>query len=103
MPKDHKGLELFGKWQVEHYQPAVAANGKVPRNDYDNVELFQTCMLPIGTVWIRNIENGVFGRVCRKHNIDAAKAVIGFYQRGYPMTDGYVICKEFEVRFSLSD
>ena len=55
-------------------------------------------MLPIGTTWIRDVEHGVFSRVCRKQNIDAAKAVVGFDgKKGYPVTNGYVICKEFEV------
>ena len=57
-------------------------------------------MLPIGTAWIRDLDGGTFSRVCRKQNIDAAKAVIGFDgKKGYPVTEGYVICKEFEVRF----
>jgi len=71
----------------------------VPRNDFGNVDLYQECMLPIGTTWIRHLDMdmGVFSRVCRKQQIDAAKAVVGFDgKKGYPVTEGYVICKEFE-------
>merc|ERR1711892_544697 len=95
--KDYKGSELFGKWQVDHFQPPVAINGKVPRNAYGNCDLHHACMLPLGTTWITDLNNGVFSRVCRTLEIDAAKAVIGFHpSRRYPLTDGYVICKEFE-------
>merc|ERR1711892_401976 len=95
--KDYKGSELFGKWQVDHFQPPVAINGKVPRNAYGNCDLHHACMLPLGTTWITDLNNGVFSRVCRTLEVDAAKAVIGFHpSRRYPLTDGYVICKEFE-------
>ena len=99
--KDHKGSPLFGEWQVDHYEPPIATNGKVPRNDFGNDDLYQECMLPIGTTWINfdGLDMGVFSRVCRKQQIDTAKAVVGFDgKKGYPVTDGYVICKEFEVR-----
>merc|ERR1711892_735789 len=95
--KDYKGSELFGKWQVDPFQPPVAVNGKVPRNAYGNCDLHHACMLPLGTTWITDLNNGVFSRVCRTLEVDAAKAVIGFHpSRRYPLTDGYVICKEFE-------
>ena len=99
--KDYKGSPLFGEWQVDHYEPPIATNGKVPRNDFGNVDLYQECMLPIGTTWINfdGLDMGVFSRVCRKQQIDTAKAVVGFDgKKGYPITEGYVICKEFEVR-----
>ena len=103
--KDFKGSPLFGEWQVDHYEPPIASNEKVPRNDFGNVDLYQECMLPIGTPWIRHLDldMGVFSRVCRKQQIDAAKAVVGFDgKKGYPVTEGYVICKEFEVRLNLT-
>ena len=93
-----KNSGLFGEWQVEIYKPEIAKNGKVPRNDFGNVDLYQECMLPIGCVWIKDIDDmGLFSRVCRKLNIDAAKAVTGFDgKKGYPVCEGYVMCKEFE-------
>ena len=42
-------LELFGRWQTEKYIPPPAEDGKVPRNEYGNVELFRPWMLPKGT------------------------------------------------------
>ena len=46
-------LELFGEWQVEDYEPPTARNGKVPRSEYGNVDLFQPCMLPKKCVHLR--------------------------------------------------
>lgn len=42
-------LEVFGHWQTELYMPPAAVDGKVPRNEYGNVELFKPWMLPPGT------------------------------------------------------
>lgn len=45
-------LELFGKWQTNPYEPPIAKDGIVPRNEYGNVDLFKMCMLPKGCVYI---------------------------------------------------
>ena len=45
-------LELFGKWQTTRYVPPEAKNGKVPRNEYGNVDLFKRRMIPKGTVYV---------------------------------------------------
>ncbi|KAH7932415.1 hypothetical protein HPB52_024581 [Rhipicephalus sanguineus] len=68
-------LELFGHWQTEPYMPPIAFNGKVPRNEWGNVELFKSCMLPVGTVHLR--APGL-ARVASKLNIDCVPAVVGF-------------------------
>uniref|UniRef100_A0A665T0J5 Xeroderma pigmentosum, complementation group C n=1 Tax=Echeneis naucrates TaxID=173247 RepID=A0A665T0J5_ECHNA len=94
--KDEKDLPLFGEWQTEEYQPPIAVDGKVPRNDYGNVYLFKPCMLPIGCVHLR-LSN--LHRVARKLDIDAAPAVTGFdFHGGYShaVTDGYIVCEEHE-------
>uniref|UniRef100_A0A667WLI7 Xeroderma pigmentosum, complementation group C n=1 Tax=Myripristis murdjan TaxID=586833 RepID=A0A667WLI7_9TELE len=94
--KDEKDLPLFGEWQTEEYQPPVAVDGKVPRNDYGNVYLFKPCMLPVGCVHLR-LPN--LHRVARKLDLDAAPAVTGFdFHGGYShaVTDGYIVCEEHE-------
>ncbi|KAG9336049.1 hypothetical protein JZ751_003315 [Albula glossodonta] len=50
--RDRDDLGLFGQWQTEEYQPPVAVDGKVPRNEYGNVYLFRPCMLPVGCVHV---------------------------------------------------
>ena len=86
--------ELFGKWQTEKYIPPAAKNGKVPRNEYGNVELFKPWMLPKGTIHIPI--QGV-NRVAKKLNIDCAPAMVGWeFTNGFmrPVYDGYVVCEE---------
>ncbi|KAK2851147.1 hypothetical protein Q5P01_007423 [Channa striata] len=94
--KDENDLALFGEWQTEEYQPPIAVDGKVPRNDYGNVYLFKPCMLPVGCVHLR-LPN--LHRVGRKLDIDVAPAVTGFdFHGGYShaVTDGYIVCEEHE-------
>nr|DBA18492.1 TPA: hypothetical protein GDO54_016731 [Pyxicephalus adspersus] len=92
--KSDNDLALFGLWQTEEYQPPVAVDGKVPRNEFGNVYLFKPCMLPIGCVHLQ-VPN--LHRVARKLNIDCVHAITGFdFHGGYshPVTDGYIVCEE---------
>nr|XP_028575074.1 DNA repair protein complementing XP-C cells isoform X2 [Podarcis muralis] len=94
--RDKKDLPLFGLWQTEEYQPPVAVDGRVPRNEFGNVYLFQPSMLPIGCVQLK-LPN--LHRVARKLDIDCVPAVTGFdFHGGYshPVTEGYVICEEYK-------
>ncbi|XP_074538438.1 DNA repair protein complementing XP-C cells [Halichoeres trimaculatus] len=94
--KDENDLALFGEWQTEEYQPPLAVDGKVPRNDFGNVYLFKPCMLPVGCVHMR-LSN--LNRVARKLDLDSAPAVTGFdFHGGYShaVTDGYIVCEEHE-------
>lgn len=89
-------LELFGVWQTEEYMPPIAFNGKVPRNEWGNVELFKSCMLPVGTV---HLKAPGLARVAAKLGIDCVPAVVGFegHHRGcHPVFDGFVVCEEFQ-------
>uniref|UniRef100_A0A8C8AXQ7 p125 n=1 Tax=Otus sunia TaxID=257818 RepID=A0A8C8AXQ7_9STRI len=94
--QDKEDLALFGRWQTEEYQPPIAVDGKVPRNEYGNVYLFLPSMLPVGCVQLR-LPN--LNRVARKLDIDCAQAITGFdFHGGYshPVTDGYVVCEEYK-------
>uniref|UniRef100_A0A8C0BLG3 p125 n=1 Tax=Buteo japonicus TaxID=224669 RepID=A0A8C0BLG3_9AVES len=94
--RDKEDLALFGLWQTEEYQPPIAVDGKVPRNEYGNVYLFLPSMLPIGCVQLR-LPN--LNRLARKLDIDCAQAITGFdFHGGYshPVTDGYVVCEEYK-------
>ncbi|XP_025044548.2 DNA repair protein complementing XP-C cells isoform X1 [Pelodiscus sinensis] len=93
--REKEDLALFGLWQTEEYQPPVAVDGRVPRNEYGNVYLFQPCMLPIGCVQLK-LPN--LHRVARKLDIDCVQAITGFdFHGGYshPVTDGYIVCEEY--------
>lgn len=94
--RDSVTIDLFGRWQTEKYKPPPAKDGKVPRNEYGNVELFLPCMLPPGT---KHIQINGIQRVAKKLGIDCAQAVIGFdFHCGFshPVIDGVVVCEEFE-------
>ncbi|XP_060931047.1 DNA repair protein complementing XP-C cells [Limanda limanda] len=94
--KENNDLALFGEWQTEEYQPPIAVDGKVPRNDFGNVYLFKPCMLPVGCVHL-SLPN--LHRVAKKLDMDAAPAVTGFdFHAGYShaVTDGYIVCEEHE-------
>lgn len=88
--------ELYGLWQTDPYEPPVAVNGKVPRNEFGNVELFQPCMLPIGTVHL-NVPG--LARIAAKLGIDCVAAVTGFEnanRRVVPTIEGFVVCEEYK-------
>ncbi|KAK7146079.1 hypothetical protein R3I93_013720 [Phoxinus phoxinus] len=94
--KGVKDLPLFGVWQTEEYQPPIAVDGKVPRNEFGNVYMFKSCMLPVGCVHV-HLPN--LHRVARKLNIDCATAVTGFdYHCGFAhaVNDGYIVCEEHQ-------
>ncbi|KAM6343926.1 DNA repair protein complementing XP-C cells isoform 2-T2 [Alca torda] len=79
--QDKEDLALFGRWQTEDYQPPIAVDGKVPRNEYGNVYLFLPSMLPVGCVQLR-LPN--LNRLARKLDIDCAQAITGFdFHGGY--------------------
>ncbi|XP_063797327.1 DNA repair protein complementing XP-C cells isoform X2 [Pseudophryne corroboree] len=94
--KDCNDLALFGLWQTEDYQPPVAVDGKVPRNEFGNVYLFRPTMLPIGCAHLQ-VPN--LHRVARKLDIDCVSAITGFdFHCGFshPVTDGYIVCEEYK-------
>ena len=99
VPTDTPSLALFGEWQTIDYQVPSAENGKVPRNEYGNVNLFKPSMLPKGCVHLRL--NGL-SKVANKLKIDSAVAIVGFGNGGggcmgsHPEADGYIVCQEHE-------
>ncbi|XP_013419068.1 DNA repair protein complementing XP-C cells homolog [Lingula anatina] len=87
-------LEVFGRWQCEDYIPPPAVDGKVPRNEYGNVELFKPSMLPAGTV---HLQIPGLNRVAKKLDIDCAAAMTGWdFHSGWacPVLDGWIVCEE---------
>ncbi|XP_055547656.1 DNA repair protein complementing XP-C cells-like [Wyeomyia smithii] len=96
LKREKTDLELFGYWQTEEYIPPEPENGRVPRNAYGNIEIFKDCMLPRGTV---HLKQSNISKICRRLNVDYATAVVGFGVHAggnHPVFEGIVICKEFE-------
>ncbi|XP_029652958.1 DNA repair protein complementing XP-C cells homolog isoform X1 [Octopus sinensis] len=95
---DIPDLEVFGFWQTEVYVPPPAVNGKIPRNEYGNVELYKPSMLPGGTVHLT--EPGL-NRVARKLGLDCAAAMVGWDFHGgssHPVFDGWIVCVEHKEK-----
>jgi xeroderma pigmentosum group C-complementing protein len=55
--RDNPDLDLFGFWQTKEYEPPIAENGRVPRNEFGNVELFQPHMVRLifGNLFFGNL------------------------------------------------
>eukprot|EP00795_Rhopilema_esculentum_P002440 gene2441-18094_t len=96
--RDKVKIDLFGLWQTEVYKPPPVKDGKVPRNEYGNVELFQPSMLPPGGVHVPI--QGIH-KTARKLGIDAAPAMMGWDFHGgcaHPIIEGVVVAAEFEEK-----
>ncbi|CBN74451.1 conserved unknown protein [Ectocarpus siliculosus] len=88
--------KLYGDWQTEPWAPEAAVDGKVPKNDYGNVEFFDCspAFLPTGTAHLRGEQ---IGRLAAKLGVDYAPALTGFETkvgRQVPVLDGIIVCKE---------
>lgn len=93
-PSGKKEVHLFGQWQTEDYVPPPVVDGKIPRNEFGNVELFKPSMLPKGASHIRI--QGI-QKVAKKLNIDYASAVVGWEFHGrysFPVMEGVVVAEE---------
>ncbi|XP_060076866.1 DNA repair protein complementing XP-C cells-like [Ylistrum balloti] len=93
---DALDLELFGEWQTEDYIPPPAVDGKVPRNEYGNVELFKPSMLPAGTVYLK--VPGL-NKVAKKLGVDCVPAMLGWDTHcgfSHPVLEGFVVCEEYK-------
>ena len=87
-------IELFGKWQTEIYVPLPVVDGKIPKNEFGNVELFQDSMLPKGAAHVAF--PGCIG-VSKKLGIDYALAMVGWEFHGiacHPVFRGVVVAVE---------
>ena len=86
---------LYARHQVENYQPAPVVNGIIPKNAYNNVDLFTTNMLPNGAA---HLPYRGMVKVAKSLEIDYAEAVTGFEfrkQRAIPVISGIVVAKEY--------
>ncbi|KAJ2814138.1 hypothetical protein H4S07_000124 [Coemansia furcata] len=85
---------LYGEWQTELFQSPPVRNGRIPRNEFGNINLFTDSMLPEGAV---HIPNANAKRLCKELGVDAADAVVGFDFRrsqSVPIIQGVVIPAE---------
>jgi len=89
-----QGLYSFA--QTELYHPPPVVDGKVPKNDFGNIDLYVPSMLPKGAVHIPH--KGTV-KIARQLGFDYAEAVTGFEfkkRRALPVITGVVVAEENE-------
>ncbi|KAG6919262.1 hypothetical protein DXG01_008058 [Tephrocybe rancida] len=88
---------LYGRNQTEPYRPDPVVDGKVPKNNFGNIDLYVPSMLPRGAAHVPY--KGV-AKIARKLNFDFAEAVTGFEfkkRRAFPVLEGVVVAQENEA------
>ncbi|QRW00503.1 DNA repair protein RHP42 [Ceratobasidium sp. AG-Ba] len=90
---------MYAHWQTELYVPPPVVDGKIPMNDFGNIDLYVPTMLPAGAV---HIPHKGCAKIARKLGIHFAEAVTGFEFRkrqATPIINGIVIAAENEQMF----
>ncbi|KAG8958742.1 hypothetical protein FRC00_002338 [Tulasnella sp. 408] len=85
---------LYAEWQTKFYEPPPVIDGKVPKNDFGNIDLYTPSMLPQGGI---HLPYKGIAKIARKLGIDHAEAVTGFefkQRRALPIITGIVVAEE---------
>ncbi|KAG8896962.1 hypothetical protein FRC01_011545, partial [Tulasnella sp. 417] len=85
---------LYAEWQTKFYEPLPVIDGKVPKNDFGNIDLYTPSMLPQGAM---HLPYKGIAKIARKLGIDHAEAVTGFefkQRRALPILTGIVVAEE---------
>ncbi|KAK9389915.1 hypothetical protein V1515DRAFT_592240 [Lipomyces mesembrius] len=92
--EEDEEVALYADSQTELYVPPPVINGKVPRNDYGNLDVFVPSMVPKGAVHLRFRGIGSAAKLC---GIDYVDAVGGFdfqHRKATARLDGIVVAEE---------
>ncbi|KZV92249.1 Rad4-domain-containing protein [Exidia glandulosa HHB12029] len=87
---------LYSYAQTKVYVPPPIVDGKVPKNDFGNLDLYVPSMLPAGAV---HIPHKGTAKIARQLGFDFAEAVTGFEfkkRRATPIVTGVVVATENE-------
>ncbi|BGP27913.1 DNA repair protein Rad4 [Rhodotorula toruloides] len=85
---------LYAESQTEVYVPPPVRDGKVPKNNFGNIDLFTSSMLPEGAV---HLPSKVAAKCAKELGIDFAEAITGFefrQRRAIPVMAGIVVAAE---------
>ncbi|KAI1724996.1 rad4 beta-hairpin domain 3 domain-containing protein [Ditylenchus destructor] len=97
VPKEQReslSLNVYGYWQTEPYVPDEVIDGRIPRNEFGNIYVYQESMIPKGCKHLRL--NGVF-QVARKLDLEAVPAIVGWEFSGcanHPVIDGCIVLEQ---------
>ncbi|GMT23645.1 hypothetical protein PFISCL1PPCAC_14942, partial [Pristionchus fissidentatus] len=90
-----KGTQgLYGYWQTERWNGGEVKEGRLPRNEFDNIYLYQSEMCPRGGIYL---EPDGIQRVALELGKDFVPAVIAWYYKGgktIPLIRGAIFIKE---------
>ncbi|KAH9992061.1 hypothetical protein BJV77DRAFT_1060568 [Russula vinacea] len=87
---------LYSEGQTEAYIPPPVIDGKIPKNNFGNIDLYTPSMLPAGAAYIPH--KGA-AKIARQLGFDHAEAVTSFeFRKGkaYPVISGIVVVAENE-------
>ncbi|KAJ5253917.1 hypothetical protein N7505_009542 [Penicillium chrysogenum] len=87
---------LYARDQTEYIIPPPIQDGRIPKNEYGNIDCFVPSMVPAGAAHVP-LPGTV--RVCKKLGIDYAEAVTGFEfgsKMAVPVIQGVVVAAENE-------
>ncbi|KAJ5822606.1 Rad4 beta-hairpin domain 1 [Penicillium robsamsonii] len=87
---------LYARDQTEYIVPPPIQDGRIPKNEYGNIDCFVPSMVPAGAAHVP-LPGTV--RVCKKLGIDYAEAVTGFEfgsKMAVPVIQGVVVAAENE-------
>ncbi|KAF6741742.1 hypothetical protein DFP72DRAFT_941814 [Ephemerocybe angulata] len=88
---------LYARSQTELYVPPPVVDGKIPKNDFGNIDLYAPTMLPRGAV---HVPFKGTAKIARKLGFDFAEAVTGFEfrkRRANAVIEGIVVAAENEA------
>ncbi|KAI0352597.1 Rad4-domain-containing protein [Trametes cingulata] len=88
---------LYAEHQTELYRPDPVVDGKVPKNDFGNIDLYVPSMLPAGAA---HVPYKGTAKLARQLGFDYAEAVTGFEfkkRRAFPVITGVVVAAENEA------
>ncbi|EGD83800.2 hypothetical protein H112_07478 [Trichophyton rubrum D6] len=86
---------MYAAYQTELYIPEPVVDGKVPRNEYGNIDVYIPSMIPRGGFHLRHPDAAEAAKLLR---IDYADAVVGFKfnkRHGTAVIDGIVVATEY--------
>lgn len=90
-------LALFGLWQTIEIEPPQLVNGRVPKNQYGNIEVWSPAHIPRDAVHLRLPR---IDAIAESLGIDFASAVVGFEVRNgrpIPKISGIVVAQSHEA------
>ncbi|KAJ1351302.1 hypothetical protein KIN20_007288 [Parelaphostrongylus tenuis] len=93
-------LDVFGFWQTEPYRPPKVVNGRIPRNEYGNVYMYQPSMCPIGAVHLRL--PGLPSIARRLGGLECVPVVVGWDYNScsnFPIIEGACVLEEDAEKF----